>query len=147
MEHCTSISAILSRSSAKVLIIQVYAFFVIYTLQTYLLDSAKPRDWCYDKHIYSSNTCEDIIQQTVRAKLLDNLPNEIPYNLQVKLEHFDPGPDDSISALVSVTCPKKRNISLILRNKGRRLKNIAVTAEKELKNAFRTPVKLKISVQ
>lgn len=116
-------------------------------LRTYLLDSAKPGDWYYDKHIYSDNTCEDIIQQTVRAKLLDNLPDEIPYNLKVKLEHFDPGPDDSISALVSVTCPKKRIVNLILRSKGRRLKNIAVKAEEELRHAFRTPVRLRISVQ
>ncbi|XP_014481467.1 PREDICTED: GTPase Era, mitochondrial [Dinoponera quadriceps] len=116
-------------------------------LRTYLLDSAKPRKWHYEEHIYSNQTCEDIIQQTVRAKLLDNLPQEMPYNMQVKLEHFDPGPDDSVSTLVSVTCPNKRICSILFRRKGERLRNIALMAEQELRHAFRTPVKLKINVQ
>lgn len=96
--------------------------------------------------MYSNQTCEEIIQQIVRAKLLDNLPKELPYNMQVKLEHFDPGPDDSISALVSVTCPNKRICGVVIKHT-QRLKNIAVMAEQELQNAFRTLVKLKINVQ
>ncbi|XP_011153794.1 GTPase Era, mitochondrial isoform X1 [Harpegnathos saltator] len=116
-------------------------------LRTYLLDSAKPREWYYKRHVYSNQTCEDIIQQTVRAKLLDNLPQEIPYNMQVKLEHFDPSPDDSVSASVSVTCSTKRICGILLKFKGNRLRNIARTAEEELRHAFRTSVKLKINVQ
>ncbi|EZA54170.1 hypothetical protein DMN91_001457 [Ooceraea biroi] len=116
-------------------------------LRTYLLDSAKPRDWCYEEHVYSDHTCEDIIQQTVRAKLLDDLPNEVPYKLHVKLEHFDVGPDDSIAALVSVTCPTKRIMNLLLHARGNRIRDIAVRAEQELRNAFRTSVRLKIGVQ
>ncbi|XP_012224160.1 GTPase Era, mitochondrial [Linepithema humile] len=116
-------------------------------LRTYFLDSAKPGDWQYQNNVYSNLTCEDIIQQTVRAKLLDNLPNEVPYCLQVRLEHFDVGPNDNINAIISVTCPTKRIVNLLLNGKGKRLKNIAVVAEKELRYAFRTSVKLKISVQ
>lgn len=97
--------------------------------------------------MYSDLTCEEIIQQTVRAKFLDDFPNEIPYHLQVKLEHFDLGPDDSIHAIVSVTCPTNRIVHLLLKGKGIRLKNIAVTVEEKLRYAFRTPVRLKISVQ
>ncbi|XP_032680626.1 GTPase Era, mitochondrial [Odontomachus brunneus] len=115
-------------------------------LRTYLLDSAKSQGWCYEGHMYSNQTCEEIIQQTVRAKLLDNLPQELPYNMQVKLEHFDPGPDDSISVLVSIICPNKRICGMVVKHT-ERLKNIAVIAEQELQHAFRTLVKLKINVQ
>lgn len=113
----------------------------------YLLDSAKSRAWEYEEHIYSDNTCENIIQQTVRAKLLDILPNEIPYHLQVKLEHFDPAPDDSISALVSITCPNKRIARLLTRGSDNRIGQIAVISEEALRHAFRTSVRLKLNVQ
>ncbi|XP_011882986.1 PREDICTED: GTPase Era, mitochondrial [Vollenhovia emeryi] len=116
-------------------------------LRTYLLDSAQPRAWEYEGHVYSDNTCEDIIRQTVRAKLMDILPNEIPYGLQVKLEHFDPGPDDSIKALVSVTCPTKRIARLLTRGSNNRIGQIAVSTEEALRHAFRTSVRLKLAVQ
>lgn len=119
-------------------------------LRTYLLDSAKPQDWQYEEHIYSDHKCEDIIQQTVRAKLLDILPHEIPYSLKVTLEHFEPGPDDSVMAMVSITCPKKNIARLLLRkNKtfDSRIKQAAVISEEELRHAFRTPVRLKLVVK
>ncbi|TGZ49214.1 Uncharacterized protein DBV15_05916 [Temnothorax longispinosus] len=116
-------------------------------LRTYLLDTAKSRAWEYEGHVYSDNTCEDVIRQTVRAKLMDILPNEVPYRLQVKLEHFDPAPDDSIKALVSVTCPNKRIARLLTRGSNNRIGQTAVIAEEALRHAFRTSVRLKISVQ
>lgn len=120
-------------------------------LRTYLLDLAKPRDWQYEGHIYSNNKCEDIIQQTVRAKLMDMLPNEIPYSLEVTLQHFDPGADDNVMAVVSVKCPKKNIARLLIRsNKAKTMRNrisqIAVMAEQELRHAFRTPVRLRLIV-
>ncbi|KAL6426985.1 hypothetical protein ACFW04_009290 [Cataglyphis niger] len=120
-------------------------------LRTYLLDSAKPRDWQYEGHIYSNYKCEDIIQQTVRAKLMDILPNEVPYNLKIKLEHFDTGADDNIMAVVTVTCPKKNIARLLMRRNmnnliGNRIKQVAVMAEQELRHAFRTPVRLRLIV-
>ncbi|XP_028045451.1 GTPase Era, mitochondrial [Monomorium pharaonis] len=116
-------------------------------LRTYLLDTAKPRAWEYEGHIYTDNTCEDIIRLTVRAKLMDILPNEIPYRLQVKLEHFDPAPDDSVKALISVTCPNKRIAHLLTRGSNNRIGQVAVMAEEELRHAFRTSVRLKLSIQ
>ncbi|KAL6258668.1 hypothetical protein P5V15_010621 [Pogonomyrmex californicus] len=118
-------------------------------LRTYLLDSAKPRAWEYEEHIYSDKTCEDIIQQTVRAKLMDSLPNEIPYQLQVKLEHFDPGPDDNIKALLSITCPTPRVARLLMRGKTKtkKISQIARMAEEELRHAFRTSVILRLHIQ
>jgi len=107
------------------------------------LDSAKPQDWHYEEHVCSDYTYEEIIQQTVRAKLLDNLPNEIPYQLNVKLEHFDVTTANDINATVSIICAKKRIMSLLLR----KIKMIAVAIEDELRNAFRTVVRLKITVK
>ncbi|XP_011688604.1 PREDICTED: LOW QUALITY PROTEIN: GTPase Era, mitochondrial [Wasmannia auropunctata] len=115
-------------------------------LRTYLLDSAKPRAWEYEGHVYSDSTCEDIIRQTVRAKLLDILPNEVPYRLQMELEHFDPAPDDSINTLVSITRPTNCIARLLTRGSNNRVGQIAVMAERELRHAFRTSVRLKLSV-
>ncbi|XP_018303138.1 GTPase Era, mitochondrial [Mycetomoellerius zeteki] len=116
-------------------------------LRTYLLDSAKPRAWEYEGHVYTDNTCQDIIWQTVRAKLLDILPNEVPYSLLVKLEHFDPAPDDSVNALVSIKCPNKRIARLLIRGENNRVGQVANMAEQELRHAFRTSVRLKLVVK
>ncbi|KAL0125126.1 hypothetical protein PUN28_004338 [Cardiocondyla obscurior] len=115
-------------------------------LRAYLVDNAKPRAWEYKEYIYSDNTCEDIIHKTVRAKLMDLLPNEVPYRLKVKLEHFDPAPDDSINAVVSVTCPNKRLARLLTRGHDNRIGQVAVMTEEVLRHAFRTSVKLKLAV-
>lgn len=120
-------------------------------LRTYLLDSAKPRDWQYERHMYTSHKCEDIIKQTVRAKLMDILPHEIPYILDIKIDYFETDPDDNIITAVSITCPRKNIAKLLIRrfkNKliGSRIKQVAVMVEEELRNAFRTSVRLKLTV-
>lgn len=83
---------------------------------------------------------------------MDILPNEIPYNLKIRLEHFDTGEDDNIMAVVTVICPKKNIARLLIRrnmNKliGNRIKQVTVMAEQELRNAFRTPMRLRLIVQ
>jgi len=82
---------------------------------------------------------------------MDILPHEIPYILDIKVDHFETGSDDSIKAVVSITCPRKNIARLLIRNFknkliSNRVKQVALMVEQELQNAFRTPVRLKLIV-
>ncbi|CAK9809503.1 GTPase Era, mitochondrial [Anthophora plagiata] len=52
-------------------------------LRNYLLDSAKPKNWKYEENTYINQPIETIIEETVRAKLMDTLPQEIPYKIKI----------------------------------------------------------------
>lgn len=58
-------------------------------LQDYLVDFAKPRRWRYPADVYTDETPETLIVESVRARLLDYLPQEIPYNLKCELEYYN----------------------------------------------------------
>ncbi|KOX68660.1 GTPase Era, mitochondrial [Melipona quadrifasciata] len=113
-------------------------------LRNYLLDSAKVGNWKYDKKFYSNQSVETIMEQTVRAKLMDMLPYEMPYKIKIMTDHFDFGDDGSINALVTLNCPKEKYIKILLKGK---IKCLAFYVEKELRHAFRTAVIVRINVQ
>ncbi|XP_076626780.1 GTPase Era, mitochondrial isoform X3 [Colletes latitarsis] len=116
-------------------------------LRNYLLDSAKINDWQYEKDAFTDQPLETVIEETVRAKLLDHLKQEIPYNIKTKLEHLDIGEDGSVIALVLLDSHKKRSLYHLLKQRGQLLKSIAMSVEKELRHAFRTHVVVRLSVQ
>ena len=58
-------------------------------IKDYLFTQAKPHKWLYEAKKWSDQTSEDIILASVKAKLLDFLPNEIPYQLKPIVEYFE----------------------------------------------------------
>lgn len=82
---------------------------------------------------------------------MDILPHEIPYILDIRVDHFDIGPADDIRTVVSITCPRKNIAKLLIRRHkdkliSNRVKQVAIMVEQELQNAFRTSVRLKLIV-
>lgn len=55
------------------------------------MNFAKPGEWLFPQDVYTDQTYIKIIEETVQSKLLDNLPNEVPYNLSTQLEYYDEG--------------------------------------------------------
>lgn len=47
------------------------------------------KPWEYTKDVHTDQPMENLIVDSVRAVLLDYLPNEIPYNLGVEMEYLD----------------------------------------------------------
>ncbi|XP_031844297.2 GTPase Era, mitochondrial isoform X2 [Nomia melanderi] len=62
-------------------------------LRNYLLDSAKKNKWQYEQNLYTDQSPESIVKQTVRAKLLDLLPTDMPYVTEVDVQHYDVSKD------------------------------------------------------
>lgn len=58
-------------------------------LQKYLLKLAKPGKWLFDKSFVTDQAETKIVENTVTAKLMDFLPNAVPYTIKVELEFFN----------------------------------------------------------
>lgn len=61
----------------------------IQDVKDYLFKISKPGEWIYNKHARSDQSAESLIVNTVRATLLDFLPQEIPYRLKCELELYE----------------------------------------------------------
>ncbi|KOC59624.1 GTPase Era, mitochondrial [Habropoda laboriosa] len=114
-------------------------------LRNYLLDSAKIKDWKYETKFYTDQPLETIIEQTVRAKLMDVLPDEMPYKVKIRTEHCDFGDDGSIVSVVVLDCPRKNYVKMLLKKKCFKIKFLAFRVEVELRHAFRKPVFIKLN--
>lgn len=115
-------------------------------LRTYLLDIAKVKNWKYKEEFYTDQSIKTIIEQTVRAKLLDILPYEMPYKVKIIIDYLEFG-DDNINTFVTLDCPKARYVKILLKMKSHKIKCLAFDVEKELRHAFRTTVIVRINVK
>lgn len=52
------------------------------------MGTAKEKPWEYSSDVFTDETPEDLIVESVRARLLDYLPQEIPYNLKTAIEFY-----------------------------------------------------------
>lgn len=116
-------------------------------MQEYLISSAKPKDWQYNEDTYTDQSLETIIQQTVRAKLMDFLPQEIPYISHSVLEYLQTYSEGGVSASIIIELPNKKKSSIVIGRNAKRIKFIIQECEKELQYALRAPVKLRIFVK
>lgn len=62
-------------------------------LQLYLLDLARPGKWLFEETAITDQDEVKLIENIVFSKLLEYLPNVVPYNLKVALEYFNKSQD------------------------------------------------------
>ncbi|XP_017005187.2 GTPase Era, mitochondrial [Drosophila takahashii] len=113
-------------------------------LQNYLLSQAKPRVWKYPADIRTDTTPEAQIVESVRARLLDYLPQEIPYNLKCELEYYSVE-KHVIYTSVQVQCPTTRIERLICGEANGKLRQITERVTSDLVEMFGQAVSLTIS--
>lgn len=63
------------------------------------MESAKPAPWLFPASVYTDQDPKRIFEEAVRSKLLDYLPQEVPYNLSINLEYFETLLDGKIRIL------------------------------------------------
>ncbi|XP_023178204.2 GTPase Era, mitochondrial [Drosophila hydei] len=113
-------------------------------LQDYLVDFAKPRRWRYPADVYTDETPETLIVESVRARLLDYLPQEIPYNLKCELEYYNVE-KHVVYTSVTVQCPTPRIERLICGESNGKLRQITERVTSDLVEMFGQAVSLTIS--
>ncbi|XP_018610992.2 GTPase Era, mitochondrial isoform X2 [Scleropages formosus] len=90
------------------------------TLKRYLVVGAKPGPWKYHSGVLTDQSPEEICTSAVRERLLEYLPQEVPYNVSQKM---------------------------LIGQGGHMIGRIAREAGQDLMNVFRCEVKLKLSVK
>ncbi|XP_044272768.1 GTPase Era, mitochondrial [Tribolium madens] len=113
-------------------------------VRTYLVKNAKPGEWLYPGEVWSDKTAEEIIVDSVRAKLLDFLPQEIPYNLKPEMEFFNINEKGVISSVVLVHCPSERIAKLVAGESEGKLRQINESLQVDLQKTFHNYVKIKL---
>lgn len=134
--------------------------------QKFLLRHTKNTTWEYGSGEYTDQPPEELIVQSVRARLLDFLPQEIPYSLKCEIEFYsihkgklfspEKKPQSTknsqkpitghIITSVQVTCPSERIERLICGIENGKLKQITERVTSDLVETFLKPISLTISV-
>ncbi|KAL4690343.1 hypothetical protein H8957_003937 [Semnopithecus entellus] len=117
------------------------------TLKQYLLTQAQPGPWEYHSAVLTSQTPEEICANIIREKLLEHLPQEVPYNVQQKTAVWEEGPGGELVIQQKLLVPKESYMKLLIGPKGHVISQIAQEAGRDLMNIFLCDVDIHLSVK
>lgn len=133
----------------------------LHGIMNFLLKQSKPKTWEYSATDFTDERPEDLIVSSVRARLLDFLPQEIPYTLKSEIEYFAEEKGEfelkvlegynyfdisgTIFTSVLVTCPTTRIENLVCGVDNGKLRQITERVTSDLIETFKKPVSLTIS--
>ncbi|XP_070497450.1 GTPase Era, mitochondrial [Chironomus tepperi] len=109
----------------------------------YFSSISMPKPWEFKNNEFTDQEPEKLIEQFVRSRLLDYLPQEIPYNLICELEYFS-NDNNKIFASVNIICPNERHEKLVCGALDGKLRQITDRVTSDLIECFRQPVTLTI---
>ncbi|KAL5286832.1 ERAL1 family protein [Megaselia abdita] len=116
----------------------------LHGVMSFLLKQSKPKTWDYSATDFTDERPEDLIVASVRARLLDFLPQEIPYLLKSEIEYFAEE-NGTIYTSVLVTCPTSRIENLMCGVDNGKLRQITERVTSDLIETFKKPISLTIS--
>lgn len=100
--------------------------------------------WEFRNNEVTDQTPAEMIEQFVRARLLDYLPQEIPYLLKADIEFFS-DENNKIFASVIITCPSERIEKLVCGVYDGKLKQITDRITSDLIQSFQKPTSLTLT--
>ncbi|EEB10758.1 GTP-binding protein era, putative [Pediculus humanus corporis] len=97
----------------------------------YLLSEAKESDWILD-----DNVCDKpptvIITSLLRAKVMDLLPKEVPYQCSFEVEYLEENDYGELVCVALVRCKKLKHLKLALTHRKNKLKKLVRNLESDL---------------
>uniref|UniRef100_A0A9L0R877 GTPase Era, mitochondrial n=1 Tax=Equus caballus TaxID=9796 RepID=A0A9L0R877_HORSE len=117
------------------------------TLKQYLLAQARPGPWEFHSGVLTSQTPEEICTNMIREKLLEHLPQEVPYNVQQKTVVWEEGPSGELVIVQKLLVPKESHVRILIGPKGHLISQIAQEVGRDLMNIFLCDVQLRLSVK
>lgn len=110
----------------------------------FIYSQAKPGAWEFPANTMTDQSNEQMVEESVRARLLDYLPQEIPYTLRSQLEYYEED-RSTVYASVHVTCPNARIERLVCGDQNGKLKQITERVTSDLVETFRKAISLTIT--
>ncbi|CAF0844585.1 unnamed protein product [Didymodactylos carnosus] len=121
----------------------------IAAVRKYLFTRTKPAQWMFHRNFVTDQLPQEIAETCIREKMLNYLPEEIPYSYIMRNELWEMNENDVLN-IVFIVYPRekrlKRDVSALLKNHGEAVKMISIEAENDLSMTFRCDVKLKLIV-
>ncbi len=96
----------------------------------------KNKKFSYKKKVDNINLSKDstYLEEIVREKILDNIHDEIPFNLKFVTEKILQNRDKSITVHITILLTKETYKPIILGKKGENIKKISMQARHDLEN-------------
>ncbi|XP_006977518.1 GTPase Era, mitochondrial [Peromyscus maniculatus bairdii] len=117
------------------------------TLKQYLLAQTKPGPWEFHSGVLTSQTPEEICANKIREKLLEYLPEEVPYGVQQKTVVWEEGPSGELVIQQNLLVPKESHVRILIGQKGLLIAQIAQEVGRDLMDIFLCDVHIRLSVK
>lgn len=117
------------------------------TLKQYLLTQAQPGPWEFHSGVLTSQTPEEICANKIREKLLEYLPEEVPYGVQQKTVIWEEGPSGELVIQQNLLVPKESHVRILIGQKGLLISQIAQEVGRDLMDIFHCDVLIRLSVK
>uniref|UniRef100_A0A182S6X3 GTPase Era, mitochondrial n=1 Tax=Anopheles maculatus TaxID=74869 RepID=A0A182S6X3_9DIPT len=115
-------------------------------VMSFIHANSKQQPWEHLPEEHTDQTPEQLIVQSVRARLLDFMPQEIPYLLQTELEYYEVVGGKILTSAI-VTCPNDRIARLVCGESNGKLRQINEQVTSDLIETFGMPVLLTITTR
>ncbi|XP_057677692.1 GTPase Era, mitochondrial isoform X2 [Corythoichthys intestinalis] len=117
------------------------------TLKSYLVSTAKSGAWQYHSEVLTDQNPEEMCINIIREKLLEHLPQEVPYAVTQFIELWDVDENGPINILVKIQTSKETHMRLVIGTAGEMIARIAKETSDQLTRLFLRQVNLKLSVK
>ncbi|XP_051891862.1 GTPase Era, mitochondrial [Pristis pectinata] len=117
------------------------------TLRHYLVSKAQPRQWDYHSAVLTDQSPQEICCNLIRERLLEYLPQEVPYNITQDTELWEEGPSGELRILQNLTVARKNHAKLLIGQGGQLIGKIARDVGQDLMNIFLCDVQLRLRVK
>lgn len=119
----------------------------VQTLKSYFMTVAKPGSWQYHSEVLTDQGPEEICTNIIREKLLEYLPQEVPYSLTQVVELWKDGENCELEISVKLYAKKEAHMRMVIGTSGQMVARIAREAGEDLSQVFLREVKLRLSVK
>ncbi|XP_061596090.1 GTPase Era, mitochondrial [Cololabis saira] len=117
------------------------------TLKSYFMVAAQPGSWQYHSEVLTDQRPEDICTNTIREKLLEYLPQEVPYSVTQSVELWQDGENGELDVCVKLYAQKETHVRMLIGTGGQMVARIAREAGEDLSRVYLREVRLKLSVK
>ncbi|XP_032432478.1 GTPase Era, mitochondrial [Xiphophorus hellerii] len=117
------------------------------TLKSYFLAEAKPGPWKYHSEVLTDQSPEDVCTNIIREKLLEYLPQEVPYSMTQSIELWQDGENGELDISVKLYTKKETHMTMVIGAAGQTVARIAREAGEDLSRVYLRDVRLKISAK
>ncbi|XP_061433728.1 GTPase Era, mitochondrial-like [Lethenteron reissneri] len=117
------------------------------TLRGYLLSRARASPWRFHSSVLTDQTPMQLSLDAVRARLLEVLPQEVPYLIKQSVLHWEEGPSGELHIIQQLTVTKNSHMRMLLGRGGACVAAVSRLAQWDLSSLFMCDVRLNLSVK